>query len=226
MYNNRGIPLRAVSNDMTKLARLALLFILHNVRPKSHLSDINMPVLELVHCLFARIKVDVAKIISDEMKVIALSGVSDQSKTKCLLAYPALIMGLIENARLYVPANSQDKLVVINDKHVERHCKPKETTSRASSHSTDQQLFYHLMDQNAANHRAYEYMYEAMYKMSLNQPLYDPSSFSAHVAWPGDRPHSGEGAGTSAGANDGGDDDPIDQAAVDAYADDDDTIEG
>ncbi|MCI63894.1 hypothetical protein A2U01_0085151 [Trifolium medium] len=46
----------------------------------------------------------------------------------------------------------------------------------------------------------------------------DPSYFHTQIAWPGDMPQLGEGAGTS-GA--GGDDDDVDNAAADAFEDDD-----
>ncbi|MCI52172.1 hypothetical protein A2U01_0073416 [Trifolium medium] len=68
------------------------------------------------------------------------------------------------------------------------------------------------MGQNVANHRAGVSLYEAMYQMSLNQPLMESSLFHAHIAWPGDRPQFGDGAGTSAGA---------DAAAAAAFIDED-----
>ncbi|MCI26462.1 hypothetical protein A2U01_0047657 [Trifolium medium] len=56
-----------------------------------------------------------------------------------------------------------------------------------------------------------------MYHMSLNQHMMEPSLFQTHIAWPGDRPQFGDGAGTSAGA---GDDDDVDNAAADAFEED------
>ncbi|MCI54942.1 hypothetical protein A2U01_0076192, partial [Trifolium medium] len=53
-YSRQNIPLRAKGEDMTPVARLALLFILHNVLPRSHLSDAPMNILGLVHFLLAR----------------------------------------------------------------------------------------------------------------------------------------------------------------------------
>ncbi|MCI23795.1 hypothetical protein A2U01_0044977 [Trifolium medium] len=45
-----------------------------------------------------------------------------------------------------------------------------------------------------------------------------PQDFHVHNNWPGDRPQCGEGAGTAAGAD--GDDDDVDNAAADAFEDD------
>ncbi|GAU28625.1 hypothetical protein TSUD_55690 [Trifolium subterraneum] len=148
-YGKTGLPLRAKGEDMTPVARLTLLFFLHNVIPHSHISDVTMPILGLIYCLFKGSQVDIAK-------------------------------------------------------HVERWCYPKkpiQAQQPAPPQFTDQQLMYHLMDQNAANHCADVNLYEAMYQMSLNQPLYEPSHFYAQVAWPGDRPQFGDGVGTSDGAN-------------------------
>ncbi|MCI57093.1 hypothetical protein A2U01_0078344, partial [Trifolium medium] len=52
-------------------------------------------------------------------------------------------------------------------------------------------------------------MHESMYNMQLNQQVMNPTYYQAHVAWPGDRPHSREGADVA-------DDDEIDEAAADA----------
>ncbi|MCI59723.1 hypothetical protein A2U01_0080978, partial [Trifolium medium] len=59
-------------------------------------------------------------------------------------------------------------------------------------------------------------------QMSLNQPIMEPSLFQTHIAWPGDRPQFGDGAGTfGAGAGADGDDDDVDNVAADAFEDDD-----
>ncbi|GAU47732.1 hypothetical protein TSUD_386910 [Trifolium subterraneum] len=198
IYGKFGLPVRAKGEDLTPLARLALLFILHNVIPRSHISDATMPTLGLIYSFYKGYQVDIAKIISKELKDAVLSGTEKRTRPS-MLPFPALIMGLIREARVVFSANFHDPLGTIDDPH----------------------LLYHLMDQNAANHRADDYLYQAMYQMSLNQPLYDPSHFYSQVAWPGDRPSFGDGVGTSAGANIDGDDDPIDEEAANAFVDDD-----
>ncbi|MCI52386.1 hypothetical protein A2U01_0073630, partial [Trifolium medium] len=69
--------------------------------------------------------VDIARIISNEIKAIACSGVTDLSRPKCPLDYPALIMGLIKKARVPIPPLVHEHLGVIDDRHVVRHCKAK-----------------------------------------------------------------------------------------------------
>ncbi|GAU41288.1 hypothetical protein TSUD_349280 [Trifolium subterraneum] len=228
-----ALPVRAKGEDLTPLARLALLFILHNVIPRSHISDATMPTLGLIYSFYKGYQLDIAKIISKELKDAVLSGTEKKTRPN-MLPFPALIMGLIREARVVFSANFHDPLGTIDDQHVERWCYPKKPIQTeqpappqfheqqpAPPQFTDQQLLYHLMDQNAANHRADDYLYQAMYQMSLNHPLYDPSHFYSQVAWPGDRPSFGDGVGTSAGANIDGDDDPIDEEAANAFVDDD-----
>ncbi|MCI55495.1 hypothetical protein A2U01_0076746, partial [Trifolium medium] len=72
-------------------------------------------------------------------------------------------MGLIRQARIPIPSLVHEHLGVIDDRHVVRHCKAKQPEQQqqaspppqqASIQFTDQQLLYHIMDQNVANHRA------------------------------------------------------------------------
>ncbi|GAU37821.1 hypothetical protein TSUD_276390 [Trifolium subterraneum] len=193
-----GLPVRAKGEDMTPLARLALLFFLHNVILRSHISDATMPILRLIYCFYKGNQVDIAKVISQELMEVVLSGIEKRTRPS-MLPFPALIIGLIRKAGIIVSTTFRDPLGTIDDKH----------------------LLYHLTDQNAVNHRADDYLYQAMYQMSLNQPLYEPAHFYSRVAWPGDRPQFGDGVGTSAGANADGDDDLIDEEAADAFVDDD-----
>ncbi|MCI93189.1 hypothetical protein A2U01_0114487, partial [Trifolium medium] len=61
-------------------------------------------------------------------------------------------------------------------------------------------------------------LHESMYQLHLQGPVMTPPQFHTHNNWPGDRPHFGDGVGTStAGA--GGDDDDVDNAAADAFED-------
>ncbi|KAK2390772.1 hypothetical protein QL285_064286 [Trifolium repens] len=124
-YNNKGLPIRVKAEDMTLVARLGLLFILHNVVPRSHISDATMPMLGLIYCVFKGTPVDIAKVIANELKEVVLSGALDRTRANCMPSFPALIMGLIKKARINVPANLRDRVGKIDDKHVERWCYPK-----------------------------------------------------------------------------------------------------
>ncbi|GAU40906.1 hypothetical protein TSUD_297110 [Trifolium subterraneum] len=175
-FNTAGLPLRALRGDMKPKAQLTLLFILHNI-PCSHLSDAPMNILGLLYCVHAGKDVDVARVIANELKVIASSGVTDHSRPK----FPSI-----------------DPML--------------------------QNWFHQTWDQNAANHRADIAMYEAVYRMNLQQPLDEPNMFQTHNAWPGDKPNFVGGAGVEAGADGDGagvDDDAIDEAAANAFDDND-----
>ncbi|MCI96095.1 hypothetical protein A2U01_0117394, partial [Trifolium medium] len=59
-------------------------------------------------------------------------------------------MGLIKKARVPISSQRQERIGKINDKHVDRYCKPKKTVPppppQASTQFSDQQLLYHIMD--------------------------------------------------------------------------------
>ncbi|MCI36983.1 hypothetical protein A2U01_0058207 [Trifolium medium] len=84
-----------------------------------------MNIARLLYFIYDGRDIDIARIISNEMKVIASSGVTDFSRPKCPLAYPALIMGLIKKARIPIPPLVHEHLGIIDDRHVVRHCKAK-----------------------------------------------------------------------------------------------------
>ncbi|MCI59267.1 hypothetical protein A2U01_0080522, partial [Trifolium medium] len=68
---------------------------------------------------------------------------------------------------------------------------------------------------NAANYRAMTAMHESMYRMQLQEQMMTPPEFQTYAHWPGDRPHFTEGVNIAAGD----DDEDADEAAVDAFID-------
>ncbi|GAU26556.1 hypothetical protein TSUD_266700 [Trifolium subterraneum] len=119
IYGKSGLPVRAKGEDLTPLARLALLFVLHNVIPRSHVSDATMPILGLIYCFYKGYQVDIAKIISKELKDAVLSGTEKKIRPN-MVPFTALIMGLIRKARVMFSATFRDPLGKIDDPHVER----------------------------------------------------------------------------------------------------------
>ncbi|GAU51460.1 hypothetical protein TSUD_413570 [Trifolium subterraneum] len=104
IYGKSGLPVREKGEDMTPLARLALIFLLHNVIPRSHNSDATMPILGLIYCFYKGNQVDIAKVISQELKDDVLSGTEKRIRPN-MLPFPALIMGLIRKARVAWPGD-------------------------------------------------------------------------------------------------------------------------
>ncbi|GAU31749.1 hypothetical protein TSUD_146370 [Trifolium subterraneum] len=238
-YNADGSsPLRAIRDDLTKLSQLLLLLVLNNILPKSHTSDATMRVLGLMYFTDQGLQIDVARLIAQEMKHMVLSGIRQVPlRATCNLGFPGLIMGLIGATKMTLPQQMSHHIQTIDDAHALRHCKyrrvipdPNQQEGQQAApppamptiDPTLQNWFYHTWDQNAANHRADVAMYEAMYRMSLQQPINEPSLFQTHIAWPGDRPNfsGGAGADDEAGPGVDGDDDQIDEAAADAFVDD------
>ncbi|MCI36492.1 hypothetical protein A2U01_0057715, partial [Trifolium medium] len=112
--------------DMKVKVQLVLLFIYYNLLPRSHLSNAPMNIAGLLYMVTSGTEIDIARVISNEMKAIACSVVTDFSRPKCPLAYPALIMGLIRKARILIPPLVYEHLGVIDDRHVVRHYKAKQ----------------------------------------------------------------------------------------------------
>ncbi|MCI78754.1 hypothetical protein A2U01_0100025, partial [Trifolium medium] len=67
---------------MKPSAQLILLFILYNILPRSRLSDATMNIMGLLHFIHDGKDMDIARVISNEMKAIASSGVTDFSRPK------------------------------------------------------------------------------------------------------------------------------------------------
>ncbi|MCH98537.1 hypothetical protein A2U01_0019542, partial [Trifolium medium] len=197
----------------------------YSTMPRSHTSDATINIMGLLYYTSEGEDVDVARIISNEMKSIAESGVRNFSRPKCPLAFPALIIGLVTEARVNIPQYVHDRIQgSIDDAYVVRYCTgkkkrgpapqdPEEQQPQAPEHPaapyaypnvdpTLQNWFYHTWDQNAANYRAMTDMHESMYKMQLQEQMMTPPEFQTYANWPRDRPHFTEGVSTAAGADD------------------------
>jgi hypothetical protein len=165
-----GRPFRAFKADMTTPAQVILKLIIHNIRPKSHTSSTTVEVTPLIYSILADTPVDVARIISNELKTIALNG---RFNAKCPLGFPGLIMGLILDARITIPSQVHETIThPIDDAFIARNQDKKENESRPStSHAprappTSQPLdfsdldprlqacYSYTWDQNDASYRA------------------------------------------------------------------------
>ncbi|MCI40514.1 hypothetical protein A2U01_0061747, partial [Trifolium medium] len=83
-----------------------------------------MDCISLVWYILAGLDVDIARIIANEMKAVAESGIKNESAP--VLTYPGLIMGLCSAARVTFPAQVSKVISgPINDDYISRHCKNK-----------------------------------------------------------------------------------------------------
>jgi hypothetical protein len=84
----------ALTKEMNAKACLVFQFLVHNALPRAHTSDAPKAVLPLIWCIMKGVQVDIARIIANEMKQIALKCATGAKKIA--LIYPGLIMGLLK----------------------------------------------------------------------------------------------------------------------------------
>jgi hypothetical protein len=126
-YSKTGeAPLRAMRDDIRKFHQLLFLLVTSNILPKSHTSDAPMSILSLIYFIDQNLEVDVARVISQEMKHMVLSGIRvTPLRAQCNLAFPGLIMGIINETRIAIPQHVDHFVATVDDVHANRHCKYK-----------------------------------------------------------------------------------------------------
>jgi hypothetical protein len=98
--NAKGVIRHALYQDMNAKAGVVFQFLVHNVWPKSHTSDAPKTVIPLMWCIMNQVQVDVARVILNEMKRVALN-CAMSSKTS--LTFPGFIMGLLKANDVTIP---------------------------------------------------------------------------------------------------------------------------
>lgn len=133
--SDRGREYRAQYKFMNKTAKFITKFLLHNVKPNSHLSDCTVDVCPLIYYIMKGIKVDIARTIAWELKLVTLQG---KSEKRARLAFPGLIMGLIKDTRMKLPTAVHEQIRnPVNDDFIKRYImgEVKETKSKKASSS-------------------------------------------------------------------------------------------
>ncbi|KAL5067195.1 hypothetical protein RYX36_018082 [Vicia faba] len=141
-----------------------------------------MDTTKLLHLMMTRRRIDVAQIISNEMRNVAESGMEFGSgiKSSCPLVFPGLIMGLLISPRVHLQNLTIFKIKTkVDDKYVDHYClekkiKKKETreTSSATFNYGDWdprlcQAFSHTWDQNDSNDRVVLALHDSFYRMQI-----------------------------------------------------------
>ncbi|KEH17016.1 hypothetical protein MTR_0053s0080 [Medicago truncatula] len=104
---------------MTNEAKIIQKFILYNVMPNSHLSDCVVEVCPLIYYILKGIKVDIARTIAWELRMVTLQG---RGEREARLSFPGLIMGLIKDAGMRLPTSVHEKIRnPINDAFITRY---------------------------------------------------------------------------------------------------------
>jgi hypothetical protein len=92
--NDKGEIRHALTKEMNAKASVVFQFLVHNVVPRAHTSDAPKAVLPLIWCIMKGVQVDIARIIANEMKQVALKCATGSKKVA--LIFPGLIMGLLK----------------------------------------------------------------------------------------------------------------------------------
>ncbi|AES78770.2 hypothetical protein MTR_7g045330 [Medicago truncatula] len=125
----------ALPANLTEPFVFETFFILHNVKPNSHLSDCTVDVCPLIYYILKGIKVDIARTIAWELRLVTLQG---KGEPKTRLAFPGLIMGLIKDSRMKMPTAVHEKIRnPIDDDFIRRYIMsdPKKEKGKQASSS-------------------------------------------------------------------------------------------
>jgi hypothetical protein len=115
--NDKGEIRHALTKEMTATARLIFQFLVHNALPRAHTSDAPKAVLPLIWCIMKEVPVDIARIIANEMKAVALKVATGAKKVA--LFYPGLIMGLLKAYGVPISGPYDEDIEgVITDTHI------------------------------------------------------------------------------------------------------------
>jgi hypothetical protein len=136
--------------DLQLEAGIIFQFLVHNVVPRSHVTTTPMAALPLLWSIVKGKQVDIARVISDQMKHVALCGFIGKI-TK--LSFPGLLMGLLKDQGVIIPEPRTEKLKgVVDDRYIELHSQrlagviPHEPEPEHDQEDTQQQEGVHQED--------------------------------------------------------------------------------
>jgi len=211
---------------MKTLAQAWMTFLLANIIPLGHVSDLSLPRCQLLYSIMRDdYKVDVAQIISDHIyKTARLEINKNNEKAKGSLGFPTLITALCESQGVAV--NPKIKIrPAIDKKFIDQNGINLEETHQQphplhpAQHSATPITMEHIMEyirastehiqlQNASNHKGILYIQQGLYHGSSqgqNNPWMTPVEFNNHFSWPGDMHNfSGEAGASGVGNRVGG----------------------
>lgn len=131
--NPFGAEIRYRRDDLIPKPQVLLLLILHNIRPRNHTCTFTMDTTQLLYLIMSGKQIDVAQIISNEMRNVTESGKEFGTGTIriCPLVFPGLIMGLLIVSRARIPNVVQLEIKTkVNDTYVDRFCLEKKKKRR------------------------------------------------------------------------------------------------
>ncbi|KAL5099848.1 hypothetical protein RYX36_004175 [Vicia faba] len=98
----------------------------YNIKPRSRTSTVPIDSACLLHYMIKWLQIYVAKVISNEIRKIAISGHSHGNKAPMTLGFLALITGLCKKVGVDIPNVATKRISrILNGDYVLRHCVPK-----------------------------------------------------------------------------------------------------
>ena len=133
-------------------------FLLNNILPSNHNSDLPLPKCQLVYTILTHVSIHVAQLISEA--IYQFAGITpprhpvDLEKSNRALGFPALITGLCQ---FYGVTVTPVKLIrpPINRAFIEKYYVPRQAPQQGQTQQQEegqQQLATDATDQQAANH--------------------------------------------------------------------------
>ncbi|KAL5074351.1 hypothetical protein RYX36_013335 [Vicia faba] len=113
---------------MNTKAQLYVSLLLYNIKPRSHTSTISIDTISILYYMIKGLQIDVAQVISNELRKIAIIDHTHGDKTPMTLEFPGLITGLCRQAGVDILDVATKRInSVMHVYYVLRHCVPKLT---------------------------------------------------------------------------------------------------
>ncbi|KAI5433796.1 hypothetical protein KIW84_020889 [Lathyrus oleraceus] len=159
--NPSDVAIRYHMEDLILKAQVFLLFILHNIRPRSHTCTFTMDTTQLLYLIMSGKRIDADQIIANQMTIVSKSGKEFGTRTRntCPLVFPGLIMGFLIVSRVFFLEKKKKR-------------RKAEQTGQTSSNTLNygdwdprlRQAFTYTWDQNDSNHRTAISLHDSFYR--------------------------------------------------------------
>jgi len=193
--------------DMRTLAQVWLTFMLANVMPTGHVSDINVTKSNLLFSMMQDdFTINIAKVISDEIQKVIDEERVRRGERRGTLEFRALITALCESQGVFLDPKVKIRSP-IDLKFIQLHCtnaeeypsqrnrapSPPKSPSSPTLEAIEKRIVrhvFHMEDQQSVICRFMMQMYHAM----RDKTFMNDEELSSYLNWPGDRPSLVEGA--------------------------------
>ncbi|KAL5098286.1 hypothetical protein RYX36_002613 [Vicia faba] len=121
--NTTGKPLKFSRKSLTTEAQIIMYVVLYNIRTWSYTSSIPVETVGLLSYMLDEATIDIARVISKELKRVDLSSTRLGDRIAFQLTCPGLMMGLCKKEKVQIPGDGCVTIKgMINDNFIERLC--------------------------------------------------------------------------------------------------------